>query len=368
VDVPVDRVRSQITAVLAAWGMPGDLAETTAEVMVDTDVTGVDSHGVSMLMFYERLVRSGGLDLGARPTVVRENAVTALVDAHNGLGHPAGDFAMRLAISKARSNAVGAVSVFHSNHFGAAGYYAALAAEQGVVGLVTTSANGKCVAATRAAVPTLGTNPVAFAAPTHRNPHFLLDMATSTVAANKVKVHYLNDRPLPPGWVLDEFGKPIQDAERAWRGLDKDDGDNNDGNDVGGLTPLGGTPDMASYKGYGLAMMVQILSATLSGAGFSATSPSGPGTSDDTGHFFLAIDPRSFRPAGEFEEDLDAAIDALHDTPPIDPAEPVLVAGDPQAQARQKRSRDGIPIPPTLMEQLRGVSERAGTEFVLDHG
>jgi LDH2 family malate/lactate/ureidoglycolate dehydrogenase len=358
VDVPVDRVRQQVIAVLTAWGMPADMAETTSQVMAETDVTGVDSHGVSMLTHYETLVGGGGLDLRMRPAVIRENPVMALIDACGGLGHYVGDFATRLAISKAQSSGIGAASVFNSHHFGAAGYYAALAAEHGVIGLVTSSANERCAVPTRSVVARLGTNPVAFAAPTHRNIPFLLDMATSTVAANKVKVYYLNDWPLPSGWVLDDFGKPVQDTAQALHHIHERDG--------GGLTALGGTPDMSSHKGYGLGMMVQILSATLSGAAFSATWEPQPGVPANVGHFFLAIEPRFFRPGGEFEDDLDAAIDALHATPSIDPEEPVLVAGEPQARARETRSRQGIPIPHTLLEQLRGVCERAGAEFLLD--
>lgn len=357
-DVPVDRVREQIRIVLVAWGMPADIADTTAEVLVETDVTGVDSHGVSMLPSYEKLLTNGGVDIKARPSVVRENPVTALLDAHGGLGHYPGDVAMRLAISKASDNGIGAVAVFNSHHFGAAGYYAALAAEHGLVGLASTNAHERCVVPTRAAVPQLGTNPLAFAAPTRRNPPFLLDMATSTVAANKVKVYYLNDKPVPAGWVIDERGEPVQEPEQALKyAMERDDG---------GLTPVGGTPVMSSYKGYGLAMMAQILCGTLSGSAFSATWRRQEGVPANVGHFFLALDPRAFRPAGEFEEDLDAAIDALHATRPVDPAEPVLVAGDPQAQAREKRSRDGVPMPEMLLDQLRGVCDRAGAEFVLD--
>lgn len=359
-DVPVDRVREQIRLVFVAWGMPGDMAETTADVLVETDVTGVDSHGVSMLPPYEKLLANGGVDIQARPSIVRENAVTALVDAHGGFGHYPGDFAMRLAISKASSQGIGAVAVFNSHHYGAAGYYAALAAEHGLIGLASTNAHERCVVPTRAAVPQLGTNPLAFAAPTRRNPPFLLDMATSTVAANKVKVHYLNNKRVPAGWVINERGEPVEEPQQALEyAMERYDG---------GLTPVGGTPVMSSYKGYGLGMMAQILCGTLSGSAFSATWRRKEGEPANVGHFFLALDPKAFRPAGEFEEDLDEAIDALHATPPVDPAEPVLVAGDPQAQAREKRSRDGIPMPDMLLDQLRGVCDRAGAEFVLEAG
>jgi LDH2 family malate/lactate/ureidoglycolate dehydrogenase len=357
--VPAERVRAQIVAVLRAWGMDADAVETTADVMLDTDLVGVDSHGISMLMSYDEQRRRGKLKLAAKPRVVRDNAATALIDADAGLGHFPSVMAMTLAIDKAKAAGVGTVAVFNSHHFGAAGYYAAMAAKRGLLGLVTSSARGIMVVPTRAAVPVLGTNPIAFAAPTRRNNPFHLDMATATAAANKVKVYDLNAKPIPPGWVSDERGTPIRDAALAMDYLWK--------RDVGGLTPLGGTPDMASHKGYGLSMVAHILGAVLSGGAFppilaKARAASDP---DNVGHFFLAIDPAAFRLDGAFEDELDAVIDVLHASQPLDPAEPVLVAGDPEAATRATRLSEGIPIPAPLAEQLRALCQSSGAPFLL---
>jgi LDH2 family malate/lactate/ureidoglycolate dehydrogenase len=354
------RVREQIVSILESWGMDPQIVRTTAQVMVETDLAGVDSHGVSMLMDYESSKSKGKLNLKARPHVVKETAVTALIDADAGLGHPAAVMGMELAIEKAKAMGVGVVSVFNSHHFGAAGYYAALASKQGLVGMVTSATRSIAVVPTRAAVPVLGTNPVAFAAPARRNRPFLLDMATSSVANNKIKVYELNGKRLPPGWVLDEHGVPVTDPAQA---LDVVYGRKKGG----GQTPLGGTAEMSSHKGYGLALMVHILGGTLSGASFSpirvkTQKPSDP---DRLGHFFLAIDPKVFRPEGAFEDDLDAVIDLLHATPPVDGAQPVLVPGDPEAEARERRLREGIPLPSSLVEKLRAVCERSGVTFIL---
>jgi LDH2 family malate/lactate/ureidoglycolate dehydrogenase len=267
---------------------------------------------------------------------------------------------MKLAIEKAKAMGVGVVSVFNSHHFGAAGYYAALAPKQGLVGMVTSATRSIAVVPTRAAVPVLGTNPIAFAAPARRNRPFLLDMATSSVANNKIKVYELNGKKLPPGWVLDEHGQPVTDPAAALKVIYEKKGG-------GGQTPLGGTAEMSSHKGYGLALMVHILGGTLSGASFSpirvkTQKPSDP---DRLGHFFLAIDPKVFRPEGAFEDDLDAVIDVLHATPPVDPAQPVLVPGDPEAAARERRLREGIPLPSALLEKLRAICERSGVAFIL---
>src|SRR3989442_3857292 len=357
---PAARVREQIVSILASWGMDREIVRTTAEVMVETDLAGVDSHGVSMLMDYESSKSKSKLNLKARPRVVKRNPVGALIAADAGLGHPAAVMGRKLAIEKAKAMGVGVVSVVNSHHFGAAGYYAALAPKQGLVGMVTSATRSIAVVPTRAAVPVLGTNPIAFAAPARRNRPFLLDMATSSVANNKIKVYELNGKKLPPGWVLDEHGEPVIDPAAALKIIYEKRG-------KGGQTPLGGTAEMSSHKGYGLALMVHILGGTLSGASFSpirvkTQKPSDP---DRLGHFFLAIDPKLFRPDGAFEDDLDAVIDVLHATAPIDPAQPVLVPRDPQAESRQHRLREGIPLPAALLERLRGVCERSGVPFIL---
>src|SRR2546425_5062113 len=208
-NVPIERLREQIVTLLTAWGMDEELVRITAEVMVETDLAGVDSHGVSMLMDYESSKSKGKLNLRAVPRVVRESATTALVDADAGLGHPAAVTAMGLAIKKAKAMGVGVASVFNSHHFGAAGYYAAMASKEGLVGMVTSATRSIAVVPTRAAVPALGTNPIAFAAPARRSAPCPLDLPPSTVANNKIKVYELNGKPLPPGWVSDSQGEPV---------------------------------------------------------------------------------------------------------------------------------------------------------------
>jgi len=361
--VAAGRIRAQISAILLAWGMPEDLAATTAEVMTETDLMGVDSHGISMLMLYERMRTAGQLRLGARPRTVRENACTALVDGGAGLGHPVGVMAMRNAVEKALASGIGAVGVFNSHHFGAAGYYARLATDRGLLAMVTSSARGVLVVPTRGAVPVLGTNPIAFAAPARRNRPVVLDIATSTVAANKVKVHDLKGKPLPEGWVTDEAGQSVTDAAMAMEYLYR--------RPEGGLSPLGGTAGMGSHKGYGLALMAQILGATLTGGSFSPLRESRRASADEpdnVGHFFMAIDPRAFRPPGGFEDDLDAMIDVLHATPPADPAQPVLLPGEPEDLARAERLREGIPIPPALDRHIRDICTRSGAAYLLREG
>jgi LDH2 family malate/lactate/ureidoglycolate dehydrogenase len=357
--VPAEQIRQQLVSVLRAWGMSAVHADTTAEMMLETDLRGVDSHGISMLPTYDKEFRAGRLNMRPQFKVVREGPATALVDADASLGHPVSVYAMNMAVDKCREMGVAVVSVFNSHHFGAAGCYSRIASDRGVIGMVTSATRGVSMVPTFAAEPVMGTNPLAFAAPARRNPPFQLDMATTTVAAGKVKVYKLNHKPLPSGWVVDGDGKAVTDAETAFSHVfERPDG---------GITPLGGPRDVGGHKGYGLAVMVHILGGTLAGASFSplrnkTQKPSDP---HNIGHFFMAIDPKAFRAGGEFEEDLDQVIDVLHGAKRVDPNQPVLVAGDPEMATRAERLRDGVPVPDDLMDQLRAVAKSAEVPFVL---
>ncbi|WP_149535963.1 Ldh family oxidoreductase [Siccirubricoccus phaeus] len=357
--VPAEAINAQIHAILTRWGMPEEQAKTTAQIMVETDLLGVDSHGLSMLMTYEEGVQQGRIKPAALPRLVRDTGPTALLDAGDGLGHPVAAMAMNLAVDKALAQGIGVVGVVNSHHFGAAGAYARIAAARGVIGMVTSSTRGVTMVPTRGAMPVLGTNPLAFAAPAKRNNPFVLDMATTTVAAGKVKVHHLNDAPLPEGWVLDGKGQGVTDPHEGNAFVFQ--------RKEGGITPLGGVEERGSAKGYGLAMMVHILGGALVGASFSPIRNRNPDPSlpHNIGHFFLALDPRAFRAEGEFESDLDDVIDILHATPPADPAEPVLVAGEPEDRMREERLRLGVPVPDSLDALIRGICERSGAPYLL---
>ena len=350
----------QIVDIFRAWGMGAEDAETVAEILVETDLRGIDSHGVSMLPMYEGMVKAGTLNM--RPTLVveRDTPVLALINAGGGIGHTVMRRAMAMACDKAKNVGIGVVSVYNSHHFGAAGLYAETAAERGLLGFVTSSARTLAVIPTRGAVPMLGTNPIAFAAPASRNPPFLLDMATSTVAVNKVKVYALNDKPLPVGWVVDGKGRNVTDAAAGLKLCSEQV--------EGGLLPLGGNTETAGYKGYGLAMLAQLLGSTLAGGSFSPLRRlrQGDAVPDNIGHFCLAIDPAAFRAPGEFEADTDDILDMLRQMPSASPIEPVLVAGDPERANRAERLREGIPMPETLLRQLRAIASRAQVTYAME--
>ena len=350
---PVETVRDQIAACLAAFGMPAENVAITANVMVDADTRGIDTHGVSCIPNYYLRWQNNMITMDAAVTVVRDGPVTALLDAGGGLGYVPAVRAMTMAIEKAKAHGLAAVSVANSAHYGAAGYYTRMAAHEGLIGFATTNTSGGRVVPTFAAEGRLGTNPIAFAAPARRHPAFDLDMATSTVASGKIRNKAVEGLPLPLGWAVDKDGRPTTDSSTYWEGTL--------------MTPLGGTPENASYKGYGLAAMVEILSAALCGASLVTSGNHGKRTpgSMEIGHFFLAIDPTAFRPAGAFEDTVDELIDSLHATDPADPAQPVMVAGEPQLRIAAEREKSGIPIPPGLRERIAELAEETGAAFLL---
>jgi LDH2 family malate/lactate/ureidoglycolate dehydrogenase len=301
-----------------------------------------------------RLWRSRGwIHIQAHPRIEREGTTTALVDGNRSLGHLTAHMAMRLAVEKCKQAGLSAVAVRNSSHFGAAGAYATLAVEQGLIGIVATSAPSRAIVPTFGIEPMFGTNPLAFAAPAGRNPPFFLDMATSTVAIGKLTLAFREGLPIPAGWALDEQGRAVTDPRTASR--------------LHLMTPLGGGPKTSGYKGYGLAAMVEVLSNILSGNGYRNSVARRDSSQPNTvSHFFMALDPAMFRDMADFREDLDDMIDALHACTPLDPQQPVLVAGDPERRAYADRSSNGIPVSKALLGKLEEVARDAGAPFLLN--
>jgi LDH2 family malate/lactate/ureidoglycolate dehydrogenase len=355
---PYETHCAQLKAILSAWGMPDDNAEATAEILSWADLHGVDSHGMSMIPGYDRLRRTGRANMQARPRIIKETPISALVDGDGGLGHVPARFAMQVAIEKAKAAGMAITAVRNSAHFGATGYYTLMAAKEGLIGMACTSASSIQVAPTLGKQAKLGTDPWSFAAPSSSEgadgQPFLLDMATTTVAAGRIRNKANEGLECPPGWVLDKEGLPSTDPMEA--------------REKGGfLTSLGGSPENSSYKGYGLAVMVNILGSCLSGATLitdpmHTKKPQG----NDIGHCFIVIDPGLFREREAFAADVGRLCGDLRATTPVDPAQPVMVAGDPQWHNAAKRMREGIPVGSGLMSQIRQIAQASAAPWLLD--
>jgi LDH2 family malate/lactate/ureidoglycolate dehydrogenase len=352
--VPHEAARAQIVAILRAWGVGAAHADAAGELLTYADLRGIESHGLAMMANYETHKGQGSFVPAPEVTLVRETPALALLDGGAGMGHHPAIRGMALAIEKCAKIGIAAVTVRNSWHFGAAGYYAEMAVKRGLIGMVTTSVWNNAVVPTYAAEAMLGTNPIALAAPARRNPPFVFDMASSTVAAGKVQLAAILGKPIPVGWSVNDRGEPETDSQRAW--------------DHRALTPLGGTPEMSSHKGYGLGAMVEILSGTLSGARHAAVEKHHGRNQRpfNVGHFFLAIDPAAMRGDDGFADQLDELIDALRAAKPVDPRQPVLVAGDPERTKHAERSREGIPYAPALVERVRKMADAAGCDYMLE--
>jgi ureidoglycolate dehydrogenase (NAD+) len=304
-----------------------------------TSLRGVDSHGVARVPVYAERLRTGVLNARPRPSLVSRDGAIAVVDGDYGPGQVAAVMATDLSIELAREHGAGVVSVRHSGHYGAAAFYAMRAAEAGLLGISMTNTE-PLVIPFGGNEPALGTNPIAFAAPSADGYVFNLDMATSQVAINRINNARDEGRPIPEGWGVDEHGEATTDPAA-----------------VKSAVPLGG------YKGYGLALMVEVLCGVLSGAGVRhgvGGLYSGGRERQDSGHFHLAIDPERTVGRERFAGVLAGLLDELRAIEPAAGFDEVLVAGDPQDRARAERERSGVPIEPALWASLTALSDDLG--------
>jgi LDH2 family malate/lactate/ureidoglycolate dehydrogenase len=348
-------LRDWTTAVIRAIGTPPDIADDVAEVLLASDRRGIASHGTARLTQYVALVEAGVMDPGARPVVVRERPSLVLMSAENGWGHHACRVAVDLAIDRARDLGTATVVVRRSNHYGIAGWYALRAAEQGFIGLSVTNSS-PLVAPTRSRVPLLGTNPIAVAAPAGRFGTFCLDMATSTVPRGRIEVAARRGWSLPVGWAIDADGNPATTPEAALSGS---------------LHPLGGQEETGGYKGYGLALVVELLTGILGAAAFGPNVVSLFSTHEgpaDLGETFLVIDPRAIddEPGG-FERRFETLLGQLVDSETIPGAPgPVLIHGAPEADAEARAARRGIAVDPEHYQSLLGLGDRLSVPVPAD--
>jgi L-2-hydroxycarboxylate dehydrogenase (NAD+) len=327
VRVPEAALRATVTQIFEKLGVSAEDAAEAADVLTMTDLRGVETHGVSnMLRMYVRDYRAGKLDPRPGWRVVRESPATAVIDAERRLGIIVGPRAMRLAMDKARSAGVGVVTVFNSGHFGAIGHYAMQAAAQDMVGVCFTGA-GLSVVPTFASKPLLGTNPIAVAAPARHEAPLLFDAATSAIAGNKIRLAMRLGSPLLPGWVTDREGTPIVEEKPVF---DRDEYYQ---------LPLGGTREQGSHKGYGFALMAEVLSTVLSGALPTMLLP-GSGSKNH----FAAYRIEAFTDLEQFKDTMDAMLRTLRTTTPAQGQERVLYPGLSEAEEIQARRATGIPL------------------------
>ena len=349
------------TQVFVNLDVPPEDAAITADNLVAANLRGIDSHGVARLRRYVNGLRDGVMLARPKITVVHEMAATALIDGGAGLGQPVSVRAMRLAIEKALQVGAGFVTVRNSNHYGIAGYYAMMALEHECIGISMTNAD-VLVVPTFGRDAMLGTNPISVAAPAGEERPFVLDMATSTVPRGKLEEYDRQGKPLPLGWATDEQGLPTTDAGRVLRNFLSRAG--------GGLLPLGGAgEELGGHKGYGLALLVDVLSGVLPGAGYATNiypkTPEGRPLPANVGHFFGALRVDGFRPLAEFKATMDDIIRCLKHSARAEGQERIYIHGEKEFEMAEERLAHGIPLHPKVVADLRKIAEETGVKYDL---
>jgi len=348
-----------MVATLKAVGVPEPDAVTCADVLIASDLRGIESHGIGRLKMYVDRIKIGIQQPVTHFEVVREGPTTAVVDGHHGMGHVIGVRAMQMAIDKAKAYGMGSVAVRNSTHFGIDGYYPLMAVKQGLVGMSVTNARPS-ISPTFSVQPMLGTNPIAFGAPTDEECPFLFDAATSIIQRGKVEILSRAEKLAVPGWVVDQQSLPLTDPNEILQGLTRD---------TASLLPLGGDGEQfGGHKGYGLATIVEILSASLQmGAflhGLSGVAADGSPQPLCLGHFFMAIDIEHFVPLDEFKKTTGAIVRELRQSRKAPGCERIFTAGEKEFEREERIRRQGIPILPNLQREIKTIQgELCLTQF-----
>ncbi len=325
-------------------GLNEEDARLTAEVLVTTDTLGTFTHGTRQLRGLLKNFRSGRLHAAAHEAIVAEGPAWAIVDAHYAMPPAVSYRCMQLAMRKAKASGIGYVGVRHSSHYGAAGFYANLAARGDMFGLSMCNVD-PCMTVPGSKGRVLGTNPIAYAAPAGEEKPVYLDVATSAVAATKIYAAKALGQPIPGNWLVDEDGLPTSDysnfPEKAVQ------------------------VPMAGHKGYGLAVMVEILTAVLTGAavmsGVSSWVLDSPNPTDE-GHAFIAIDIGQIMPLGEFKSRMDGMIREIKSAPLAKGADRIYLPGEIELERQETALAQGIVLPPDVVASLRGLAEDVGLD------
>lgn len=329
--------------VLQGHGLADRHAAEVADCLLNADLWGVESHGISRLPIYCERLRRGVVNALPRMTLTGAGAV-ASVAGDNGPGAVVGTFAMRAAIERAKQHGIGAVVARRSNHYGVAAHYTRMAVQEDCIGLSGTNAPVG-MAAWGAREPTFGTNPFAVAAPAGHHGVFSLDMSSSVVARGKILVHQRKGEPVPLGWALDKDGKPTTDATAAWEGV---------------VLPFGGP------KGSGFALFVELLAGALSGAAMAGAITDQYAdfrNPQDVGHFFIALHIPALMPLETFTRRAEELIAEVKSRRRADGFDEILIPGELEARSAARAEATGIPLDAALLQKLQAAAHHAGTEL-----
>jgi LDH2 family malate/lactate/ureidoglycolate dehydrogenase len=330
--------------ILRAAGIPESDAETVAQLMVEADLRGSDTHGVIRLPLYVRRLKAGGVAPRPNIRIISEKPASALVDGDNGMGHLVMRFAAQTAIAKAKQCGVAWVGARMSNHAGPAALYAVMPLAHDMIGIYLAVGSNNHLPPWGARENLLGTNPIAIAIPALEEPPIVLDMAPTVAAFGKVRLKAQRGEKMPVGWMTDREGKPLTDPKRADEGL---------------LLPIG------DYKGYGLSLIIGLLAGTLNAAAFGREVidfVKEPGKKTNTGHAIVALAVDTFTPALEFKRQVDVAARTMRSAERLPGVDRIWLPGEQSHQKRHDRLRHGVPMPKSLRDSLDATARGLGVE------
>lgn len=337
------------TKIFQKVGLPEREALDASRVLSSADARGIKSHGVARLKMYLKGLEGGVIKTTLNPTILLETPTTLAIDAEGCLGQSISIQMMNSAISKAKNNGIGVAVCRNSNHFGIAGFYSEMAAREGMIGIALTNTAALGVP-TFGREAMFGTNPIAFAAPGMDDDIFSLDMATTCVPRGKIEVYKRMGKEIPLGWAVGIDGKGTTDPVSLLNNMVAQKG--------GGLMPLGGEGELFSgYKGYGLAVLVDILTGVLSGGSFGRDVKDGPVATARVCHFFMALDIGKFRNLNAFKEDISTLLRKLKEMPKAKGQERVYYAGLKEHEREKKSKKEGITLELEVWKTLKQIAQ-----------
>lgn len=328
-----EKLKKFCTDAFLKFGFSDEESQIIVDVLLTSDLYGIESHGMQRLVRYHKGIEKGLIKIDAKPEVVFETPVSAVIEGNDGMGQLLGYKAMNIAIEKAKKAGMAIVTVRNSNHYGIAGYYAKMACKEGLIGMSMTNSEAIMVP-TFGRLAMLGSNPIAIAMPAE--PYdFFFDASTTVVTRGKLEIYNKLSKPLPDGWALNSAGKGSSDASDVLKNIVAKAG--------GGIMPLGGEFEQSgSHKGYGYGMLCEIFTSILSmGLTSNHTHIGGKG---GTCHGFIAIDPKVFGDANAIKEHLSTLLKELRESPKAEGAERIYTHGEKEVYAMEDRLKNGINV------------------------
>lgn len=336
-------------------GLTREEAADSASILVSADARGIGSHGTARLWRYVNGLRNGIMQPRVEPITLRDTPLSLVLDADGAMGMALSKRTMGEVIKRAGMLGAAFASIRNSNHFGIAGYYSEMAAKAGMIGISMTNTAALGVP-TFGRSAMFGTNPIAVSVPASKGRMFSLDMATTCVTRGKVEVYAREGAALPAGWAVDTDGRGTGDAKRLLEDMLFQRG--------GGLLPLGGEGELlGGHKGYGLAVLVDILTAVTSGGAFGKAVKDSEQTSARVCHFFGALRVDLFRDPEAFKDDMGRLLDELATGELAEGAERIYYAGLKEHEAQEESERLGVPLAAKVANLLRKIGEEMAIEF-----